>query len=500
MLDTIVITIKSGKWGDGCVAARREAGVPFWWPAGGDGGKWGDIIFKASKDEQTLAWFRHHNKIEALDGEDGMIKDMYGANADNKIIIVPIWTIVKDIQSGHILFQFIKDEQEYIVAKGGRWWAGNIHFKNAINQYPTFALMGEPGQEIQIWLELQMLGDVWLIGTPSVGKSSLINTCCATKAKTAEYHFTTLEPNIGICDKEWTTFSMVDIPGLVEGAANGKWLGNEFLRHVLKSRIFCLIVDMDQYEDSFHKLTTVFDEIILYIHQRFVGSTEFGEAIEHIDIILSSDEEYIILECMATIWGKQEVLFQKALQIIANKYDIINDTDIAQEFIKELCLHIQSHFQTKRWRVVSIEDLLHNTFITSAATHYGIKEWTRALAMMIKNREIKHIFLFDTVATQNIYHHKITDITNNELEKLIQEGYIDASSSRAKVWEIREPEMCRLTNILPRWNEQAEYRYRNVMMKKKYLSDFEKIWMMHGDIMKIKSYYSWYEDKYIMYV
>ncbi len=500
MLDTTIVTIKSGKWGDGCVAARRESWVPFGWPAWGDGGRGGNIIFRASKDEQTLAWFRHHNKIEALDGEDGMIKDMYGANADNQIVVVPIGTIVKDIKSGHILFQFIKDGQEYIVAKWGKWWAGNIHFKNAINQYPTFALMGEPWQEVQIWLELQMLGDVGLIGTPSVGKSSLINTCCSTKAKTAEYHFTTLEPNIGICDNGDTTFSMVDIPGLVEWAAEGKWLWNEFLRHVLKSRIFCLVVDMDQYEDSFHKLTTVFDEIILYIHQRFVWSTEFGEPIEHIDITLESDEGYIILGCMATVVWRPEILFQKALQIVANKYDIVNDEDISQEFTQELCLHIQSHFQTKRGRTVSMADLLHNTFVTSAATHYGIKEWTKALAMMIKDREIKHIFLFDTVATQTVVHEKITDITSQELETLLAEWYIDKSSSRAKVWEIRDPEICRLTNILPRWNEQAEYRYRNVMMKKKYLADFERVWMMHGDIMKIKSYYSWYDDKYIMYV
>jgi Obg family GTPase CgtA len=500
MLDTTVVTIKSGKWGDGCVAARREAGVPFGGPAGWDGGKWGNVIFKASKDEQTLAWFRHHNKIEAQDGQDGMIKDMYGANADDKIVIVPIGTIVKNMESGHILFQFTKDQEKYIVAKGGKWGAGNIHFKNPINQYPTFALKGEPGQEFIIWLELQMLGDVGLIGTPSVGKSSIINTCCATKAKTAEYHFTTLQPNIGICDTEGTTFSMVDIPGVVEGASAGKWLGNEFLRHILKARIFALVVDMDSYEASFDKLTTVFDEIILYIHQRFVGSTEFGEPIESVTLELKGEDGYIILECIVQIDGKTELLFQKAIQIVANKYDMVNDKDISKEFVQALAAHIQSHFQTKRGRSVSTADLLKNTFVVSAATHEGISLWTQALARMIKDREIKHIFLFDTVATETITHERITDVTENELDKLIEYWYLDNSSSRAKVWEIRDPEICRLTNILPRWNEQAEYRYRNVMMKKKYLSDFEKVGMMHGDIMKIKSYYTGHDDRYIMYV
>lgn len=166
--------------------------------------------------------FRQRSMILAQDGQDGMIKDRYGANAPDKVIVVPIGTIIKDIQSGMIIFQFTQDREEYTVAKGGKGGAGNIHFKTAVNQYPNFALLGEPGHTRELKLELQMLGDVGLIGTPSVGKSSLINTCCATKVKTADYHFTTLEPNIGICSSESTTFSMVDIPGLVEGASSGK--------------------------------------------------------------------------------------------------------------------------------------------------------------------------------------------------------------------------------------------------------------------------------------
>lgn len=265
-----------------------------------------------------------------------------------------------------------------------------------------------------------MLGDVGLIGTPSVGKSSIINTCCATKAKTAEYHFTTLEPNIGICDLAQTTFSFVDIPGVVEGASAGKGLGNEFLRHILKARIFALVVDMDSYEASFEKLTTVFDEIILYIHQRFVGSTEFGEAIESVNLELKVEDGYIILECIVEIGGTTELLFQKAIHIVANKYDMVNDPEIAKEFTSALASHISNHFQSKRGRSVSAKDLLKNTFVVSAATHEGIEIWTNALAHMIKNREIKHIFLFDTVATETIAHERITDVTENELDKLIE--------------------------------------------------------------------------------
>lgn len=177
---------------------------------------------------------------------------------------------------------------------------------------------------------------------------------------------------------------------------------------------------MDSYEASFDKLTTVFDEIILYIHQRFVGSTEFGEPIETVTLELKGEDGYIILECIVQIDGKTELLFQKAIQIVANKYDMVNDKDISTEFVEALANHIQSHFQTKRGRSVSTADLLKNTFVVSAATHEGISLWTQALARMIKDREIKHIFLFDTVATETITHERITDVTENELDKLIE--------------------------------------------------------------------------------
>lgn len=501
MLDTITITVQSGKGGDGCVAARREAGVPFWGPAGWDGGRWGDIIFRASKDEQTLIEFRQRSTILAQNGQDGMIKDRYGANAPDKIVIVPVGTIIKDMQSGIIIFQFTTDGEEYTVAKGWKWWAWNIHFKNSVNQYPNFALLGEPGQTRELQLELQMLGDVGLIGTPSVGKSSLINTCCATKVKTADYHFTTLEPNIGICSSEPTTFSMVDIPGLVEWASSGKWLGNEFLRHILKARIFALVVDIDSYEAGFEKLTTVFDEIIMYIQQRFVGSTEFGDAISSIEMSLQTEEDgFLILHCIAHMGTVSDVLFQKAIHIVANKYDMVNDLEIAQEFIQELTGYLSQHFQSKRWRTVGQEELLAHTFIVSAATHYGIKDWTAALATLIKHREIKYTYLFDTVTTHKITHEFISDVTESDLDNLLEEWYIDSASSRAKVWEIRDPEICRLVNILPWGNAQAEYRFWNVMMKKKYLSDFEKVGILHGDVLKIMSYYNGVDDRYIMYV
>lgn len=500
MLDIISITVTSGSGGDWCVAARREAGVPFGGPAGWDGGQGGDVIFKATVNEQTLTRFRHHNHIEAKSGQDGMIKDRYGANAPDMIVHVPVGTVVRDKKSGHIIFQLTTDREEKIIARGWKWWAGNIHFKNSVNQYPNFALLWEPGQSYELQIELQMLGDIWLIGMPSVGKSSLINTCCDTKAKTADYHFTTLEPNIGICGRVDPSFSMVDIPGLVAGASDGKGLWNQFLRHILKARIFALVVDMDSYEAGFSKLTTVFDEIIAYIQQRFVGSKDFGPEITQTKLDLTAVDGHIILTCSVTMDDQEEILFQKAIHIVANKYDMVNDLEIAQEFMQTITTYLSSHFQEKYWRSVSQKDLLDNSFVVSAATHHGIEHWISELAQVIKSQSIKNIHLFDTVQIQEIKHQRVTDITDSDFQYLMDEWYIDGSSSRSKVWQIRDPEICRLVNILPRSNEQAEHRFRNVMMKKKYLNEFAKHGVMHGDIMKIMSYYAGVEDRYIMYV
>ena len=501
MLDIISITVESGKWWDGCVAARREAWVPFGWPAGGDGGKWGDVIFVATSNEHTLSRFRYHHKVEADDGEDGRIKDQYGANADDRTIPVPLGTVVKDTQSGTILFQFTHDGEEYIVAHGGRGWAGNIHFANAIQQYPNFALLGEPGQKKDITLELQILWDVWLIGTPSVGKSSLINSCCATRAKTADYHFTTLEPAIGICDQWAVSFSIVDIPWLIAGASEGKWLWNDFLRHVLKAKVFALVADMSRYEQSFNELTTVIDEIFMYIHQRFLWSKEFGEEIQKVELTVSeSQHQTLIISCRVTAGQHTWILFDKAIHILVNKYDMVNDMEIAQEFVQSLCMFLQKHLADRRWLSLDTWLLVSNSFIVTAATHMGIHEWINKVSYLLSSISLTTMTLFDTVDLDFQFHTKVKDITEQDLPYLLDEWYIDPTTAkRAKVREIHDEEISRLVFTLPRGNDQAEHRFWRVMTKQHHLIDFEKAGVMHGDILKVKTRYSGQTDKYILY-
>lgn len=502
MLDSVRITLQAWKWGDGAVSARKEAHVAYGWPAWGDGGRGGDIIFRASKDKSTLIDFRHRSSISAKAGENGMTKDQYGASALPITVEVPIGTIVKDVTTWQIVVQFVHDGQEVLLARGGKGWAGNIHFKNSIRQYPNFALYGEPGQVREIELELQMLGDVGLIGTPSVGKSSLINSLSNTKVKTADYHFTTLKPSLGIVKVEDTSFSLVDIPGLIEGAAEGKWLGSEFLRHVLKAKIFALVTDADSFEAWFNKLTTVIDEITSYIRKRFVGSKDFGEEISAVDIEIEQGEKNIFLTGIAHRWSSKEVLFKKLLHIVINKSDTIDDEEILEELKKWLVTHLTKYFEEKFQQSVSEKMLFDNTFVVSALTRSGLQGWKYSLSDAVRHPEIVSEFLFDTVAeTEAKEVKRITDITVDELPLLLEYGYLNSSSENTrKVREIRDPELSRLVTILPRGNDQAEYRFWKVFTKQNYHIVLRKNGVSHNDILKIKSYYEEIEDKYIVYV
>ena len=246
--DEVTISVQSGKGGDGTVTWRREAGVAFWWPSGGDGGKGWSVILQAAKDENTLQTYRYKSVFKAKPGEWGKSRDQYGANADDLILQVPVGTLIRDKETDEILYTFTKDQEQYVAVTWGEGGIGNIHFKDAVHQFPTFCLLGEPGNKKELVLELQLLADVALIGTPSVGKTSIINSISNTKAKVADYPFTTLIPNLWSITVQKTHFNMIDIPGLIKGAAEGKWLWNAFLRHILKARVFCMIGDISRYD------------------------------------------------------------------------------------------------------------------------------------------------------------------------------------------------------------------------------------------------------------
>ncbi|MEG0456720.1 MAG: GTPase ObgE [Oscillospiraceae bacterium] len=248
-LDIAKIYIKAGNGGDGKVSFHREKYVAAGGPDGGDGGKGGNVYFQSDSNLNTLIDFKFKRKFLAENGVPGGQKNCSGKNGEDLIIKVPMGTLVKDAETGGLIAD-ISDEQPYLIAKGGNGGFGNQHFATPTRQVPRFAKPGIPGQEREVVLELKLLADVGLIGFPNVGKSTLISVVSAAKPKIANYHFTTITPNLGVVKiDEGQSFVMADIPGIIEGASEGLGLGHEFLRHVDRCRLLVHIVDVSGCED-----------------------------------------------------------------------------------------------------------------------------------------------------------------------------------------------------------------------------------------------------------
>ncbi|WP_182200468.1 GTPase ObgE [Paraliobacillus salinarum] len=255
-VDQVKVYVKAGDGGNGLVAFRREIYVPMGGPAGGDGGNGADIVFEVDEGLNTLMDFRYQRHFKAKRGENGMSKGQHGKNSAPMILAVPPGTTVRDEQTGEVLADLTEHGQQAVIAKGGRGGRGNIRFATPRNPAPELAENGEPGVERDIIIELKVLADVGLVGFPSVGKSTLLSVVSAAKPKIADYHFTTLAPNLGVVDtSDNRSFVMADLPGLIEGASEGVGLGYQFLRHVERTRVIVHVLDMaaiegrDPYED-----------------------------------------------------------------------------------------------------------------------------------------------------------------------------------------------------------------------------------------------------------
>ena len=249
MIDYAKIELQAGKGGDGAVAFRREKYEPTGGPAGGDGGDGASIYIKATNSLSTLEEYRYKTKYKATNGEDGMGKKRFGKKGEDLYLYVPVGTIVRESTSGKIIKDLKKNGEEFLIAKGGKGGKGNVHYKSSTRQAPRFAQKGKEGQKITISLELKILADVGLVGLPNVGKSTLISVISKAKPKIANYHFTTLDPNLGVVkiDKE-RSFIVADIPGLIEGANEGLGLGHDFLKHVQRCKILVHLVDISGFE------------------------------------------------------------------------------------------------------------------------------------------------------------------------------------------------------------------------------------------------------------
>ena len=265
--DYAKIIIKSGNGGDGAITFRREKYVAAGGPDGGDGGRGGSVYFRVDPNANTLIDFRYSKKFKAQNGENGSGGNKYGRSGEDLYIDVPLGTIIKDAETGKVVADLSKENQVELVLNGGRGGKGNSHFATATRQVPRFAQAGEDGEEKEVILELKLLADVGLLGFPNVGKSTFLSVVTDAKPKIANYHFTTIEPNLGVVKtKNGDSFVIADIPGIIEGASEGVGLGIQFLRHVERTRLLLHVIDVSGVEgrDPVEDFYTINEELKKY--------------------------------------------------------------------------------------------------------------------------------------------------------------------------------------------------------------------------------------------
>ena len=266
-IDKVRIHVKGGNGGAGCMSFRREAHVPKGGPDGGDGGRGGDVIFEVDDGLNTLTDFRHVRKYVAGDGEQGGKRRCHGADGEDLIVKVPEGTVIKDFESGKVIADMSGENRREVILKGGKGGLGNMHFATSTMQVPKYAQPGQPAQELWIQLELKVIADVGLVGFPNVGKSTLLSRVSNARPKIANYHFTTLNPHLGVVDlQDGQGFVMADIPGLIEGASQGIGLGHDFLRHIERTKVLVHVVDAASVEgrDPVEDIRTINAELKAY--------------------------------------------------------------------------------------------------------------------------------------------------------------------------------------------------------------------------------------------
>ena len=328
-IDEVIVTVKAGNGGDGSAAFRREKYIQFGGPDGGDGGNGGNVIFIADPNINTLIDFKFKKVFKAENGENGQKKQMYGKTGADLIIKVPVGTQVRDVETGKLLLDMSVEGEPRTLLKGGRGGAGNVHFKSSTRKTPRIAGKGREGAEIKVKLELKLLADVALVGYPSVGKSSFINKVSAANSKVGSYHFTTLEPKLGVVRlEEGKSFVIADIPGLIEGAHEGVGLGDKFLRHIERCKMIYHLVDVAEIEgrDAIEDYEKINEEL-----------KKFSEK-------LSTKKQIVLANKMDLLWDMEKYEKFKA-HVEAQGHEVFPVSVILNEGIKEVLYRSYSMLQ-----------------------------------------------------------------------------------------------------------------------------------------------------------
>ncbi|WP_457561250.1 GTPase ObgE [Caminibacter sp.] len=290
-VDNIKLTVKSGKGGAGCVSFRREKFVPKGGPDGGDGGKGGDVIVECDNNTHTLSHFKGKRLLKAKNGRPGEGRKKHGADGEDLILKVPPGTIIKDAATGEVLLDMKVAGERKVLLEGGKGGLGNWHFRGSRNQVPRYAQPGEEGKELEIIMELKLIADVGLVGFPNAGKSTLISALSKARPEIANYEFTTLTPKLGVVKiDEYRSFVMADIPGIIEGASEGKGLGLEFLRHIERTKIILYVIDLASFRDPVYQFKTLQKELKKYSEK--LAARPYAIALNKVDVASDKAEEF----------------------------------------------------------------------------------------------------------------------------------------------------------------------------------------------------------------
>ena len=393
-IDEVKIEVKAGDGGNGCIAFRREKYIEMGGPFGGNGGKGSDIIFKVDTGLHTLFDLRYQKTIKGKRGEHGMGKNQNGKNSEDIIVKVPMGTVITDLDTGLIVGDLKNKDDCVVVASGGRGGRGNTAFKTHSNPAPNFAENGEPGEVKNLKVELKLLADVGLVGFPSVGKSTIISMVSKSKPKIAEYHFTTLVPNLGVCTSpDGRSFVMADLPGLIEGASTGVGLGDRFLRHIERTKVIAHVVDMsgiegrDPYDDylKINKELEMFSEKLMKKPQIIIANKmDIEGSKENLEEFKKKVDKPIYEISAALSEGLTEVL-----TALADLLDNTESTELYEE--DEFEGHVLYTFKKETPYVVTkpkdhvfnvTGDYVEKLFRMTKFTDEGIKRFTKKLRKM----------------------------------------------------------------------------------------------------------------------
>ncbi len=425
-IDQAEIQLKAGDGGNGIVAFRRETYVPDGGPSGGDGGKGGDIIFEADANLRTLMDFRYKRKYEAERGEDGKNKNCFGRQGKDLIVKVPCGTLIKNKNTEKIMADLTRDGQRFLVAEGGHGGKGNARFKTSVRQAPNFATAGEKGYSVEVVLELKLIADVGLVGFPNVGKSTLLSVITDAQPKIANYHFTTLTPNLGVVQNQWgDSFVVADIPGVIEGAHQGVGLGLDFLRHIERTKVLVHVLD--------------------------IAGIEGRNPLEDFQQLNNELKQY-------------EIDLSDRPQIIAaNKSDLISDPSIFDEFIDTM--------KSDGYPVVLI----------SAATGNGIEELLKEVSHLLKKTEEKEAeqTKMEAATAEDESSRKVIRFSDQEDTKRFN------AFKKNNVYYVEGEMVRKLIYSLNMDSMDALFHFYRVLQKNGVIKELKKLGIQEGDTVNI---------------